>query len=346
MAKSHSRDRTGAGMYPINEDWLGRHDEEVIDPDLAIIDPHHHLWDRDQRYLLDELLDDFASGHNVRASVFVQCRSMYRADGPPELQPVGETEFVNGIAAMTASGHYGPVRACAGIVGHADLRIGARVRAVLEAHMAASSRFRGIRFATSSHASLQISPMQVSEGLMLERAWREGFAELAPLGLSFDALLFHTQLGELVDLARAFAHTTIILNHVGCPIGVGPYAGRREEVFADWRRSIEEVARCENVCVKLGGLGMPMFGFGFDRKDSPPTSAVLAQAWRPYVDTCIAAFGPARSMFESNFPVDKTSCSYKIVWNAFKRLATGCSAEEKAALFHATAARVYRLAVV
>jgi predicted TIM-barrel fold metal-dependent hydrolase len=332
-------------MYAFNNQWLSQHDEDVIEPALPIIDPHHHLWDRDNRYLFDDLLDDTDSGHNIRATVYIQCRSMYRAGGPVELQPIGETEFVNGVAAMAASGHYGDIRTCAGIVSHADLRLGARVREVLEAHIAASSRFRGIRFSTPWDRDVELTPQRPDKGIMGDAKWREGFAELGKLGLTFDALLFHTQLGELTDLARAFPQTTIVLNHVGCPIGLGPYAGKRDAVFADWRKGIAELARCENVVVKLGGLGMHIFGFDFDKRPKPPSSTELAEAWRPYVETCIAAFGPGRAMFESNFPVDKISCSYKVMWNALKRLAAGYSVDEKSKLFLGTAARVYRLSV-
>jgi predicted TIM-barrel fold metal-dependent hydrolase len=345
MTPSHSRDKTGAGMYAVNEKWLAQYDEDVIDPALPIIDPHHHLWDRDSRYLLDDLLDDTGSGHNIHSTVFIQCRSMYRADGPEEMKPLGETEFVNGVAAMSASGHYGEMRACAGIVGHANLALGGPVRAVLETHIAASSRFRGIRYSTPWDKDVQLTPLRPQQGIMLDRTWREGFAELAPLNLAFDALLFHTQLAELTDLAREFPQTTIVLNHVGCPIGLGPYAGKRDEVFGAWRAAIMELARCENVVVKLGGLGMPVFGFDLDKREKPPSSDELAKAWMPYVDTCIGAFGPQRAMFESNFPVDKVSCTYKVMWNALKRLAAGASAGDKAALFSGTAARVYRLLI-
>jgi predicted TIM-barrel fold metal-dependent hydrolase len=344
MFKPRSRDTNGVGMYQFNLEWLAQNDEDVIDPKLPIVDPHHHLWDRDNRYLFDDLLDDTGSGHNIRSTVYIQCRSMYRANGPVELQPIGETEFVNGVAAMSASGHYGDMRACAGIVSHADLRLGARVRDVLEAHaVAGGGRFCGIRFSTPWDQDVQLTPMRPDKGIMLDPKWREGFAQLAPLNLAFDALLLHTQLGELTDLARAFPQTTIVLNHVGCPMGLGPYAGKREEVFAQWRSGIAELATCQNVVVKLGGFGMHIFGFSLDKRSAPPPSTELAEIWKPYYETCLAAFGPKRAMFESNFPVDKISCSYKVIWNTFKRMAANCSAAEKADLFHDTAARVYRL---
>ncbi len=329
--------------------------EDVIDPDLPIIDPHHHLWDRNgDRYLLDELLADIgqtdAQGarHDVRATVFVECASMYSAGGREALRPVGETEFVNGIAAMSASGGYGNTRVAAGIVGFADLCLGSAVREVLEAHIAAArGRFRGIRHAAGWHASEQIrnSHSNPSEHLLLDAKFREGFAQLAPLGLSFDAWLFHAQIPELTDLARAFPDTTIVLDHFGGPLGIGPYAGQPDAVFADWRRDIDALARCPNVVAKLGGLAMPVNGFGWHQREPKPTSMQLAEATARYYLHTIERFGPGRCMFESNFPVDKVSCSYLVLWNSFKRLAAGFSATEKAALFHDTAARIYRLRI-
>jgi predicted TIM-barrel fold metal-dependent hydrolase len=271
---------------------------------------------------------------------------MYRADGDRAFAPVGETEFVNGIAAMSASDRYGPARVCAGIVGFANLRAGAVVEKVLEAHVAAApQRFRGIRQSTvwDSDASIKSVPMELPKALMMESGFREGFSRLARFGLSFDAWLYHPQIPELADLARAFSETTVVLDHIGAPLGIGVYAGKRDEVFSDWRRNIAELARRPNAAVKLGGLGMHVFGFGFDRAPEPVPSAQLAEAWRPYVETCIEAFGVDRCMFESNFPVDKRSCSYAVLWNAFKRIAARYSAQEKASLFHDTAVRTYRL---
>jgi L-fuconolactonase len=335
-------------QYTFDEAWLGRRREEIIEPELPIVDPHHHLWERNQRYLLDEFRADIGSGHDVRASVYLQCGSMYRADGDPDLRPIGETEFVNGVAAMSASGLYGPARVCAGIVGYADLGLGAGVERVLEAHIrAGGGRFRGVRNSSVWDAddSIRTTPRNAPKDLLYDPAFRAGFARLAPLGLSFDAWLYHPQIGDLADLARAFPETTIVLDHVGAPLGIAAYAGRRDEVYAEWSRSIDALARLPNVHVKLGGLGMAIMGFGFHERADPPSSAELATAFRPYVERCIAAFGVERSMFESNFPVDKCYCSYEVLWNAFKRLASGCSASEKTALFSATAARVYRLEV-
>jgi predicted TIM-barrel fold metal-dependent hydrolase len=327
--------------------WAAQLQEEIIDPGLAIVDPHHHLWERDEhRYLIRELLADTGSGHNITQTVFIECGSMYRADGPVEMKPVGETEFVNGTAAMSASGRYGPTRLCAGIVGHADLRLGDGVAPVLEAQIAAGDgRFRGIRHSVTWDASDALAKARTNppKGQMLDPTWRAGFARLAPLNLTFEAWLYHPQLLDLADLARAFPQTTIILNHVGGPIGIGPYKGKEAETFAQWRTGITEVAKSQNVVVKLGGLGMLMGMFDFHGREKPPSSADLAAAYRPYIETCIAAFGVDRSMFQSNFPPDGVSSSYPVLWNAFKRLASGHSASEKAMLFSGTAKRVYRL---
>ena len=336
-----------ATFLPVRPEWLDRRREEILEPALPIVDPHHHLWDRpDGRYLLHELLADVNTGHNIVATVFLQCRAMHRADGPEELRPVGETEFVNGVAAMSASGGYGPARICAGIVGHADLRLGARAEAVLEAHLhVAADRFRGIRHSTAwdADADFRNPAYEMPRGLMADRTFREGFACLAPLGLTFDAWLFHPQIDEVTALAQAFPATPIVLNHVGGPLGMGLYAGRRDEIFAKWSASIRALAACPNVHVKLGGMGMRLNGFGFEKPAEPPSSDTLVAAWRPYVETCITAFGAARCMFESNFPVDKGSYSYPVFWNACKKLARGASADEKAFLFSGTAARFYRL---
>ncbi len=314
---------------------------------MAIVDPHHHLWERDEhRYLIHELLADTGSGHNITQTVFIECGSMYRANGPVEMKPVGETEFVNGTAAMSASGRYGATRLCAGIVGHADLRLGDGVARVLEAQVAAGDgRFRGIRHSVTWDASDALAKARTNppKGQMLDPTWRAGFARLAPLNLSFEAWLYHPQLLELADLARAFPQTTIILNHVGGPIGIGPYKGKEAETFARWKTGITELAKSQNVVVKLGGLGMLMGMFDFNAREKPPSSTDLATAYRPYIETCIAAFGVDRSMFQSNFPPDGVSSSYPVLWNAFKRLASGHSASEKAMLFSGTAKRVYRL---
>src|ERR1700730_2753020 len=338
-----------AVQAPVRTDWLAKRTEEILEPELPIIDPHHHLWDKPRyTYLFPELLADVATGHKIVATMYEQAREMYRADGPEELQSLGETEFVNGVAAMSASGKYGPTRCIAGIVGFVDLRLGSRAKGLLERHIAVSdNRLRGIRNGStwSDDPTLKTFTAGGPQGLLLDKSFCEGFASLAPLGLTFDARMFQTQLGDLVDLARAFPQTTIVLNHCGAPLAVGPYAGKREEAFAEWSDRIRQVANLPNTYVKLGGLGMKPIGYTFFDNDQPPSSQDLEKAWRPYIETCITAFGPQRSMFESNFPVDKGTCSYQVLWNAFKRIATGYTADEKTALFSGAASKAYRLAV-
>jgi len=327
--------------------WLAQVVEQPLDPALPIVDPHHHLWDHPgSRYLLDEILHDTGSGHRVIATVFVECMSMYRADGDAAMKPVGETEFVNGIAAQSASGGYGDTRIAAGIVGFADLSFGAAVEPVLRAHLAAApARFRGIRHAGGFDASPEIRNSHTNPPADLYKSprFREGFGKLAKLGLVFDAWQYHPQMPELTDLARAFPDTKIILDHFGGPLGLGPYEGHRREVFDQWKRDITELARCPNVVVKLGGINMPVNGFGWHKKNSAPTSDELVAATRDYYLHTIDRFGPSRCMFESNFPVDRVSCSYVVLWNAFKKIAAGFSAGDKAWMFHRTAAETYRI---
>lgn len=339
--------------------------EAIIEPDLPIIDPHHHLWDRRPvmhlipppkhpfehisyrkgHYLLDQLLEDTGSGHNIVATVYLECRSMYRAEGPAEMKPVGETEFVNGVAAMAASGLYGKTLACAGIVSHAELLLGADVGRVLDAHMAASPRFKGIRRSTSYDADPDVlGPLNRNPpGVMMEPKFREGFAELGKRGLSYDAWLLEPQLPEVIDLARQFPDTPIVLDHVGTPLGYAGYTGKLPERFNIWRENIRELAKSPNVHVKLGGLAMPFCNFPSMLSDTRAPSEQLAKEWGPYIETCIEAFGAKRAMFESNFPVDEVSCDYPTLWNALKLIAKGASAEEKHELFHGAANRFYRL---
>jgi predicted TIM-barrel fold metal-dependent hydrolase len=338
-----------ASQAAIRNDWLARRAEDILEPDLPIVDPHHHLYDRPRyTYLFPDLLADVGSGHNVRATLDEQAGSMYRADGPEELKSLGETEFVCGVAAMSASGNYGPTRCIAGVVGYVDLRLGSRAKSVLEKHISVSDRrIRGIRNGStwSDDPVLKGFGGAAGPGLYLDKNFREGFAALIALDLTFDAWVFQTQLGDVVDLARSFPQARIVLNHVGGPVAIGPYAGKRDEAFAAWHAKIREVASFPNTYVKLGGLGMKMIGFDFFEKPEPPSSQDLEKAWRPYIETCIATFGPQRSMFESNFPVDKGTCSYQVLWNAFKRIAAGHSADEKTALFSGAAKKAYRLEV-
>ena len=332
------------GVTPQN--WLTLTDEAALEPGLPIIDPHHHLWDRPgNQYLLKELVEDIRA-HNVRQTVFVECSSMYRADGPEEFKVVGETEFVQGIAAMSASGQFGETRVATGIVGSADLRLGDRVAPVLEAQIAASpQRFRGIRH-RAAWADPSVAPNQpadLPQHVLLDPGFRRGYAHLRTYGLSFEGWVYHTHIADLADLARTFPDTTIIFNHLGGPIGVGSYAGRRDEVFAAWKPAVAELAKCPNVVAKVGGIQMVVNGYGWHDRTQPPTSDELLDANGKWYRYTIEQFGPSRCMFESNFPVDRLSCSYTVLWNQFKKLTKGFSADERTAMFHDTAMRVYRL---
>jgi predicted TIM-barrel fold metal-dependent hydrolase len=327
-------------------EWLALTTEEALDPDLAICDPHHHFWDRPgDRYMLDELLEDTGGGHNITETVFVECSAMYRRAGPESMSPVGETEFVNGLAAQSASGKYGSTNVAAGIVGYADLQLGSAVGEVLEAHIAASpERFRGVRNSSCWDASPEIGGYKSPpKGLLGDPTFRKGYAELDRLNLSFDAWLYHTQLGELTDLARTFPNVTIIMDHIAGPMGIGPYTGKQDDVFEAWKQGMTELASCENVFIKLGGFGMPLDGYAWHERSAPPSSEEIATTMAPYYNHCIQAFGADHCMFESNFPVDKNSTSYTVLWNVFKRVASGYSASEKALLFRDSARRAYRL---
>lgn len=337
----------GRSILPsANKDWLALHQEPIIDPAQPIIDPHHHLWNAPrERYLLDELEADCARGHNIIATIFAECTEGYLTTGPEHLRSAGETAFAAQIG-QEADARNIPHGICAGIISYADLRQGAAVEEVLDAHLkAGAGRFRGIRQSTAwdRNEAVRTTIRTPPEGVLREPVFREGFAVLTRMGLTFDSWVYHPQLSDVADLARAFPGANIILDHVGGPIGIGPYAGMRDEVLRVWEKGIRDIASCQNVTVKLGGLGMRLGGFGFHELPRPPSSDDLAAAWKPYVETCIDAFGPARCMFESNFPVDEISCGYDVLWNAFKRLAAGGSADEKDDLFWRTASRVYRI---
>lgn len=323
--------------------WLDRRHEDVLEPALAIIDPHHHLWERaGARYLLDDLHADTETGHRVEATVFVECGWAYRPDGPDHLRPVGETEAVAAVAGGSAASG----AEIAGIVGFADMILGAAVGEVLDAHIEAGrGRFRGIRHATAHDPDPRVhrTHSKPFAGMMADDRFRAGVRCLAARGFSFDAWLYHPQIPELTALARAVPECSFVLDHLGGMLGTGPYAGRRAEILEGWAPAMAELATCPNVVVKLGGIGMAMFGLGFEARAEPPSSEDLAAAWRAPICDTIERFGVERCMFESNFPVDRVSCSYVTLWNAFKRITSGASAPEKAALFSGTAARVYRL---
>lgn len=328
---------------PVRPDWLAQREENVIDPHLAIVDPHHHLWKLPEAtYLRRELKGDLDSGHNVRATVFVDCHSQYRTDGPEALRPVGETEFVVAEIGGRDSGLAG---ACAAIVGWADLMLGDAVQGVLEQHVeAGKGRFRGIRTRAAWHDHPDIHPDGLARpGMLLAPKLQKGVRRLGAMGMTLDVWVYHTQLSEVARLAEACPDTTLIVDHCGGPLGVGPFDHLREEVFHAWREQIQALARYENIMIKLGGLAMPRTGFGLHELQTPAGSQQLAKLWSPYISTCIEAFGARRSMFESNFPVDKGGCSYRVLWNSFKRIAAECSTPEKLDLFARTAARIYRI---
>jgi predicted TIM-barrel fold metal-dependent hydrolase len=336
-----------APHLPVRPDWLALSQEQAIEPELPIVDAHHHLWDRPgQRYLFDDLLGDMRSGHDVRATVFVQSRSMYRASLPPELQPVGEVEFANGVAAQAASGLYGPRLACAAIVGFADLMLGDGIERILEAlHRAGGERLRGVRNQTAWHADPDIvsNPIPPKPGLLTHSQFLAGARRLPAHRLTLDVWAYHTQLIEVADLARSCPDTLIVLDHLGGPLGIGPYRNRREEVFAAWSADLKLLAELPNIVLKLGGLAMRVGGFDFHEQPEPPSSTILALAWAPYVTTAIELFGPARCMFESNFPVDKGMVSYVSLWNAYKTMTKDLTSSERHELFCSTALRTYRL---
>lgn len=333
---------------PVRQNWLALRGEAALDPGMPIVDAHHHLWDRPegQRYLFDELLADMASGHDIRATVFVQSRSMYRPDLPEEFRPVGEVEFANGVAAQDASGLYGRRQACAGIVAHADLRLANRLESVLDAlSRAGGGRLRGIRNQTAWHADPAIAsnPVPPEQGVLRDPAFAAGVRQLASRGLVLDVWAYHTQLDEVAALADACPDTVIVLDHCGGPLGTGPYRGQRSEVFAEWSAAMAALARRPNLRVKLGGLAMRVGGFDFHQAPLPPSSEQLAETWSPYILRCIELFGPRRCMFESNFPVDKGMVGYGVLWNGFKRIVATSSPDERAWLFHRTAMETYRL---
>jgi L-fuconolactonase len=340
--------------------------EAILEPDLPIIDPHHHLWDltpllsvfpeplhpfvaavaRTPYYTFQELRADATSGHNVIGTVFMECGAFYRSELSPELKVVGEVEFVNGVAAQSASGIYGDFRACAAIIGHADMTLGDGAKPVLEALVAAGGgRFRGIRHQGAWDADPEVlgPPFHAPPGLLASDAFHAGFRHLAPMGLTFDAWVLEPQLGDVLALARKFPDTTIVLDHCGTPLNIASYRGTLCDTWDRWKASIQALAACPNVSVKLGGLAMAFCGMPEEGPEAGVSSEALAKLWRPYIETCIEAFGPQRAMFESNYPVDKWGASYATLWNTFKRITAGASAADKRALYAGTAAKVYGL---
>lgn len=339
-----------AGIHAPDQQWLDRAEHEpALEPDLPIIDTHLHLWEyAGYRYFLEEHVADLAAcGHHVEASVFVECFQMYRARGPEHLKYVGETEFAVGMAAMAASGKYTGCRVAEGIVGFADLRLGARTEEALDAHLAAANgRFRGIRQRAKWDPDPLVRGKYCADGpgLYLDPDFGRGIDALGARGLTFDASVFHPQIPDVAALARSHPEVRIILNHSGSPVGHSSYGGNEKENHSAWLASMRELASCPNAFVKLGGVLMNLANFDFTRADRPPTARQLADLWRPYIEPCIELFGPDRCMVSSNFPVDKVAFSFRTVWNMFKTITAGCSPDEKAMIYSGTARRVYRLA--
>ncbi|MER6561773.1 amidohydrolase family protein [Streptomyces sp. NPDC001027] len=335
---------------PPKEQWLAKAlPESAIEPDLPIVDGHVHLWHHASGYCYfaqEYARDVESSGHYVEASIYVECNSMYRADGPPHLRPVGETEFAVGMSAIGASGKYTRSRIAAGVIGYADLLDGPTVGELLDAHVeAANGRFRGVRQRAKWDPDPAVrGPVSANgPGLFLEPAFHAGLAEVAARGLTFEASIFHPQLSDVTALARAVPEASIVLIHTGSPVGHSSYAGRETEVRAAWLAGMRELARCENVTVKMGGLLMPLANFDFGVADRPPTSQELAAHWGPFIEGSVEAFGADRCMVGSNFPVDKAGCTYGTLWNTYKRVLAECSPAEKKAIFSETARRTYRI---
>ena len=323
-------------------EWLALRTEEALEPELPIIDAHHHLWDGPHpRYLLDEMRADIAGGHNIRATVFIEAGGMWRQSGPANLKPVGEVEFANGVAAMSESGAYGKTRICAAIVGYADLSLGEKVEPVLDALIAAGNgRLRGIRHSAAHDPEVRmLAPL----GLLGSQKFLDGFACLQRKSLGFELWVYHTQLDDAVQLLRAFPEASVVINHIGGRIGIGQYAGIQAEVNRQWISGLKQLAAYPNVSIKLSGQGMPLAGFGLTELPLPPISEDLANLWWPRMSASIDIFGVERCMFASNFPVDKVSCAYISLWNAFKRMTKAMSDTDRAWLFAGTAARQYSL---
>lgn len=329
--------------------FAGR-DEPILDPEIPIVDAHHHLFLRPTlRYLLDDYLADVTAGHRIVASVYVETQAFVQADGPALMRPVGEVEFANGMAAMAASGLYGDAKLCAGIIGYADMRLGDDVGRLLDRCMeTAPERFRGVRQITLEHESelpWAYTPVKPPQGVLQNPAFREAFRHLGPRGLIFDAAVFDHQLKDIAKLADAFPDTDITINHAGMAMGMGVTGDDRMELFRVWRERLTEVAKRPNIYCKVGGFGLPFWGFGFEERDDPIGYRELADCWRPWVETAVELFGPDHCMAESNYPPEGRSCGYVPLWNALKHIVSGMTGDEKADLFWKTACKVHRIAL-
>ena len=337
-------------MASTNENWLKKVNENILEPELPICDSHHHLWEFrkefvESRYLIDEFLNDLNSGHNIVSTVFVECGAMHRNYGPEHLKCIGETEFVNGISAMSSSGLYGKSKIASGIIGTVPMLLGAdKVAEALDQHLC-FERFKGVRYQANTHSDIHIPNSRINppKGLYLNDTFRESFEEIDKRGLSFEAWCYHTQLDELADLAKRFSNTKIILNHFGGPLGIGIHKNKKDQVFQAWLKSIKKLSEFENVFMKMGGLAMEINGYEWHKNFNPPSSSDYIEETKNYYLESIDHFGVERCMFESNFPVDKLSISYATLWNAFKLLSKSYSDYEKSRLFHGTAIELYKL---
>ena len=334
-----------------NEEWLLTNKEEAIEPNLPICDPHHHLWDFnktyiEEKYLLPDILKDTNSGHNIVSTVFIECGAMYNPEHSIEEQVINETEFVNGIAAMSNSGLYGKTKIAEGIVGSAPLLLGDKVANILDKHISvAPKRFKGIRSQAAMHPDGTIPSTRARpiEGVYINDIFHQGFSHLEARNLSFEAWCYHPQLPQLIKLANKFPNTSIILNHFGGPLGIGSFVNKEEETYSFWEKQITELSKCENVTAKLGGIAMEINGFNWHKNKIAPSGQDLINRTKRYYEKTIEVFGVDRCMFESNFPVDKISCSYVNLWNSFKLLTKDYSTNERAKLFHDNANRIYKL---
>lgn len=336
---------------PPDVDWLARAEpEEPIRPDLPIIDTHMHLWHHASgyRYFVEEHAADIAtSKRKIAATVYVECGSYYRADGPADMRSVGETQYAAGMAAIAESGKYGDTRIAGGIVANADMTADpARLDDILDAHEdAANGRLRGIRRSAKWDADPVVASGKVADGpgILTDLQFQVGVRLLARRGLIYEATIFHPQIEDVTDLARAAPDTTIVVNHCGSPLGYGGYRGKEDAVFADWHASMHELSQEPNVTVKLGGMLMSLGNFDFKAAKRPPTSEEIAELWRPWLESCVDLFGPERCMLASNFPVEKAGIGYSAIWNVFMRVFSSYSDDELRKLTSGTASHVYSL---
>ena len=325
-------------------EWLNQHSEEIIDAERPIIDPHHHLWPGENKYLLEDLWADTSSGHNIKHTVFIECTQEFLTSGPDHLKPIGETIFVKKIADEAKKV---PSKSqISGIVSHVDMTLGEGINEVLDLHfLHGESLFKGIRRAGGwdPHENMRNSHHSPPKDMYLSDIFNKSLKILGEKGLVFEAWQYHHQINQVSILAREHPNLKIVLNHFSGPIGIGPYKDLRNEIFEQWKKDIDELVKNKNVYAKLGGLAMPINGYNFHKQSMPPSSDQIVEAQKNYYDYSIKSFGPERCMFESNFPVDKQSVSYHVIWNAFKKISKDYTEEDKEYLFLKSAENFYSL---